>query len=588
MDLTNKTVFRYSISLRIITAFSILIIFFTVFILFVFNGLVKEAHIKVALDEMRDKTHFVENYLIAKYNTLDPDKKLLLEEIKQMAGITGLRVSFIAKDGKVIADSDVNTPQSMDNHKYRVEVMQAEKEGSGHSMRYSHTLETDMFYYAQNYDNYILRMAKPLPEMRASLIRIRQIMIYLGAIILLLSIIIVLFIVASITRPINETINFASQFASGDYTKRISNYSNSEIGMIQRSLNNMADQLVEKINSLVFEQNKLNITIESIADGITVINKEKKIVIVNKAFYKCIDVTRIKVSGLLFFEVIRNRTLNLRIEQSLAQAKPSHFEEELINGRTYDVSINPISEERTLQGVLVVLRDVTEKKKIEKIKTDLVSNMSHELKTPVTIIKGYLETIALNLNNTEQCSGYIRKAIENADRQTSIINDIIKLNMIETSNDFANEKIIIDDLIEGCVNILGQKAQLRDIQLNKKLEAMGEGVVGNKFLAEEIFFNLIDNAINYNLPGGEVNIESSISNNNQLTVKINDTGIGIPKESIDRIFERFYRVDKGRSRESGGTGLGLSIVKHAATLLGWKITVRSDSKGSSFRVIIYL
>ncbi|HRX15988.1 MAG TPA: ATP-binding protein [Spirochaetota bacterium] len=214
--------------------------------------------------------------------------------------------------------------------------------------------------------------------------------------------------------------------------------------------------------------------------------------------------------------------------------------------------------------------------------------MSHELKTPVTIIKGYLETIALNLNNTEQCSGYIRKAIENADRQTSIINDIIKLNMIETSNDFANEKIIIDDLLEGCVNILGQKAQLRDIQLNKKLEAMGEGVVGNKFLAEEIFFNLIDNAINYNLPGGEVNIESSISNNNQLTVKINDTGIGIPKESIDRIFERFYRVDKGRSRESGGTGLGLSIVKHAATLLGWKITVRSDSKGSSFRVIIYL
>ncbi|MDA3898932.1 MAG: ATP-binding protein [Spirochaetes bacterium] len=588
MDLKNNTAIKYTITRKIITAFTVLILCFVIFLLFIFHGLVKEAHVSIALEEMRDKTKFVENFLKAKYGTYNLSSEKLKNDINEIGEITGLRVTFIAHDGVVLADSEIEAPEEMDNHKYRVEIMDARKNGSGHSMRYSHSIRTDLFYYAQKYDAYFLRMAKPLIEMRTHLIRIRQTMLYTGALVLIISVLIVFYIVSSITRPINQTIEFASQFASGNFTKRITNYSNSEIGMIQRSLNNMADELVEKMNLQIFEQNRLKITIESIADGIAVINNEKKIIIVNKAFYSCINLSRISATGLLYFEVIRNRTLNIRIEQALLHGKPAHFEEEFINGRIYDVNINPISEEKTLQGVLIVLRNITEKKKIEKIKTDLVSNMSHELKTPITIIKGYLETIANSIEEPRLCSGFIQKAIENADRQAAIINDIIKLNMIETSNEFINEKVCIDDLLDGCISILEHKAEEKKVNLRPSLNSGKTSVVCNKFLAEEIFFNLIDNAINYNRIDGEVRIDSYVDENRQLKISITDSGVGIPPDSIDRIFERFYRVDKSRSRETGGTGLGLSIVKHAVSLLGWKIKVRSDEKGTAFTVIVYV
>ena len=576
---------KNAISRRIFTAFSILIIFFVVFLFFLFQNLIKEAHIDITLEEMRDKTFFVENFIESKKGNLDGDEVFFRNEINNISEITGLRVTFVDKTGRVIADSEVDNYEEMDNHLYRREIMQAGEEGTGHSIRYSHSVMTDMYYYARSYTDFYLRMAKPMHEMDRHLGQIRETMIYLGLFIIFLSFMIVLYITSTISRPIEETINFANLFAAGNYSKRITNYSETEIGQIQRTLNYMADMIVEKIDSLLFEQNKLKITIESIDDGIAVIDKEKRIVIVNRSFYTCLELSDTSATGLMYFEVIRNSNLNMKIEYSLHNSGNIRFEEEFSNGRIYDVNINPISGESTLEGILIVLRDFTEKKKIEQMKTELLGNMSHELKTPITIIKGYLETIAANINNPSLCAGFIEKAIENADRQNSIVNDIIKLNMIETSNEFMTENVSIDELLAGCVSILEHKAEKNSVRLIPDLNTPEEKRICSKFLAEEIFFNLIDNAINYNMSGGRVNIESSVEGD-KLTVKIRDTGVGIPDDSIDRIFERFYRVDKSRSRETGGTGLGLSIVKHAADLLGWKVQVSSSDSGSVFTVLI--
>jgi two-component system phosphate regulon sensor histidine kinase PhoR len=346
----------------------------------------------------------------------------------------------------------------------------------------------------------------------------------------------------------------------------------------------MADTIVEKIGVLVFEQNKLKTILESIGDGIVVIDESKRILVANRSFRQFFDIG-CPVEGRLYFEVIRSRSLNAKIEENLSTGEESGFEERLINGRICEVNISPIRERETLQGILVVLRDVTEKKRIEQIKTDLVGNMSHELKTPITIMKGYLETIRDNMENSRLCADFVDRAIENADRQNAIINDILKLNIIETSSQFSEEDVNLFDIIKGCVEMLNPKALKRNITVGTDMDALNGTIRGNRFLAEEIFFNLIDNAINYNRESGSIFIGAERKGSSTV-ITVSDTGIGIPADSIDRVFERFYRVDKSRSRATGGTGLGLSIVKHAAELLGWSVSVASRDEGSVFTLEI--
>ena len=376
--------------------------------------------------------------------------------------------------------------------------------------------------------------------------------------------------------------SFARDFSNGEFSRRIPNYSDDEIGLLQKTLNRLADTMVEKINTLLFEQNKLKKTIESINDGIAVIGRDKKILVANRAFKSLLDIDT-DVVGKLFFEAIRNRTMNARIEQSHATGVAATFEETLLSGRHCDVYINPIAGEQALGGILIVLHDTTEKKRIEQMKTDLVSNMSHELKTPIAILRGYLETMEPHLCEPDMAKDLLRKALANVDRQTSLINDILKLNRLETSRDFTTEFINVRDIIRNSIEILGPKAQKKNVSITFNTDGQHAMVPGNRFLAEEIFFNIIDNAINYNHDGGGITIDmEKIAG--RMVIAIVDTGIGIPEDSIDRIFERFYRVDKSRSRSTGGTGLGLSIVKHAADIIGWNIRVSSDTSGTKFLI----
>ncbi len=571
------------LSSKLITYFICLISLLVIVIFFTVQNLVKTRHINLMLNEMVRYSDII-NLSISEVFLKNKNKEVAIL-INDFAKAANVRITLINMDGTVTFDSDVSDVSSLENHYYRQEVYQAIHNGSGNSIRYSSTVKTDMLYYAKLYDKYVLRLAIPLYTLNESLSELRMLIIKIAAGVFFIAVIIVVVVILKITGPFKETLSFAENFSKGDYKKRILNYTDDEIGSLQRALNKMADTIVETIEAHIFEKKKLETTLESISDGIALIDASKKILIWNKTFTFYIGIES-DPKDRPFFEVIRNRILNSKLEKALVSGESDAFEIELLNEKVFDVIINPIKEDnQLLKGVLLVLHDISEKKKIEKIKSDLVTNVSHELKTPIAIVKGYLETIKENPDNKSMLNDFIDRALENVDRQNALIQDIIKLSMIESSKEFEKEEVNIRRIILNCLDILTPKISKKGIALHTDFPEINYYTVANDFLAEEIFFNIIDNAINYNNPGGTIKISARL-NNNRLSVSISDSGIGIPQEYIDRIFERFYRVDKSRSRTTGGTGLGLSIVKHAAMVLGWNISVDSDKKGTTFTILI--
>jgi len=571
--ITNKFVFYYAV---LVSALIVSLMFF-------FNDLIRTVHMDLIKKDIGDKIGLLE------LMTHDHPRRAgsaenaaLVEKVKKYSAISGLRVTLVGFDGRVIADSSVDDPVSMDNHLYRPEISDALSSGKGEAVRYSNTIKADTLYTAKKSSGMVIRLSRTLQEIEITESRTRRLVLLFGFITLAVAMIIVFFMTKRLTKPIREAMNFARFFSEGDYSRRILNYSDDEIGDLQRSLNKLADQMVEKMGTLLMEQEKLKVTIDNIHDGIAVIDRNKKIVLLNRATSTLLNLGS-RTGGRFYYEIIRNGTLNAKIEYALAEQEKSFFVEELASGKTCEVHILPIREEKTLQGILLILHDITERKKIDRLKTDLVGNLSHELKTPVAILRGYLETMNDHLDDVPMCRDFIEKAIVNIDRQNSIINDMLKLNLLETEIHFPAEKINLGEIIDNCLNILGQKISNKGIAVTKNLAGMEGAVEGNRFLAEEIFFNIIDNAVNYNNREGKVLIESE-KTGSLLAVSITDNGIGIPPESLGRIFERFYRVDRSRSRATGGTGLGLSIVKHAAELLGWKISVASSGSGTTFTI----
>jgi len=572
------------LSTKLIISYIILTIILVSVIFILLGSLLRTIHIDIIKTEMSVYNELIYSEF-QKKNIKPSPSAALTKMISDFSGIMKLRISIITSDGTVIADSDVKDLSQLENHQYRKEVMDALNSGAGFTMRYSSTLKTDLLYYALLKDSLIIRLAKPLYEVDRSLSFLKNLVFNVSIFALIASIIIIIIVSIKITKPLKDTVGFADDFAKGNYKKRILNYSNDEIGNLQKALNKMADKIVDTINDHVFEHKKLEATLDSISDGIAMVDSGKNIVIYNNSFLSMLSITT-DIKDKRYFEIIRNSTLNARIENSLKKGDKDIFEIEMTNDRFYEAVINPIQEEQIIQGILVVLHDISEKKKIERIKSDLVSNVSHELKTPIAIVRGYLETIKENYDNKVLTINYIDRAISNVDRQNALIQDIIKLSMIESSKEFEREKIDLKIIIERCLNLLAPKISEREITLKNNLnENINYSVFANLFLVEEIFFNIIDNGINYNCQKGIISIDAAESEK-ELAIKISDTGVGIPAEFKDRIFERFYRVDRSRSRATGGTGLGLSIVKHAAMVLMWDISVDSDNKGSSFSITI--
>ncbi len=503
------------------------------------------------------------------YNGLDSLVKSVGKKIKT-------RITVIAPSGEVWADSEKD-PRQMENHSNRPEVKQAREKGFGKSLRFSTTVKEEMLYVAipvksKGNSVGILRVSLFLKDINKLLNNLRLKIFAIVIFVTLLSLIGAFLFSRNISHPLKELALAFKKLSGGDFSTKVMFRREDEIGELAHSFNRMSEELKRLFNDLSLKQEELNSIISFLEEGLLVLDKEGKIILFNESFKK---VVQTNPEGKFWWEILRNPKIAELIEKVKREKRISSEEIEL-NGKVFLASfvIIPSKEE-----LIIVLHDITEFKKLERIKKDFVINVSHELRTPLTAIKGYIETLEEEIEG--DAKHYLEVIKRHTERLINIVNDLLLLSELEEKGlTQIKENANLRCIVENVFKIFEQKAKEKGLKLNLICE--GEPVIkGDPFKLEQLFINLIDNAIKYT-EKGEVTV-SLKRVDKKVIVSVRDTGIGIPDEHLPRIFERFYVVDKSRSKKLGGTGLGLSIVKHVVLLHNGKIDVKSKvGEGTEF------
>ncbi|MCW6106955.1 two-component system histidine kinase PnpS, partial [Clostridium sporogenes] len=385
-------------------------------------------------------------------------------------------------------------------------------------------------------------------------------------------------------KPIKNLEFVTSRIARGDFDRRVIINSEDEIGRLGRTFNYMADILENSLVEVKDKQNRLEAILKSMDSGVVAIDKEFKVIMINPYAKKLFGLKR-DIIGENLMDNIRD----FELEKVLKNKETGYKEISILwpEKRTLRVKTTDIISKYDNIGTVAVVQDITDIKKLENMREQFVANVSHELKTPLTSIKGFSETLKY-VEDKKNREKFLQIINDEADRLTRLINDILVLSNIEKQKqELIKEEINLNELIEKVYCLVKKSAEDKNIKIN----IVGEKVsvlIGNKDKYNQMIINLIDNAIKYTEPNGEINIGTKQDKDN-IIFWVEDTGVGISKEHLDRIFERFYRVDKARSRAEGGTGLGLAIVKHIVLGINGKIEVKSEpKKGTKFIVKIPL
>lgn len=503
------------------------------------------------------------------------------------------RITIINYEGKVLGDSDSNT-SDMENHLNRKEIKEALEGNLGFDERLSKTLKLDYIYvaYPIKSKNIIVRVAVPLNQVK-SINEIFYLYTIIGVLVgILLTVLISLKVSNIITSPLNQFLNTAKEIANGNYKKRININSDDEIEELAITFNEMADKLDNILCGILDKNIRLDTIINSMRDGIIAIDTKYKILIINTSACEIFGVSYGPgIIGKNLLDITRNQKINSFLEGTIQNNMALTDEITIFSPRTvsnsiYKIYTNPIkSGEIAVKNVggVITLHNVTSVKKLEQIRTQFVSNVTHELKTPLTSIRGFVETLKDGaIEDAAVASKFLDIIDIEAERLYHLISDILQLSEIESMRN--DDKVSLNNLniiVDEVVQLLEPTANKKNIKLEVTIESDVEILV-NKYRIKQMMINLIDNAIKYNIENGIVIINCNKSEGT-TTISVKDTGIGIPQMHHSRIFERFYRVDKGRSRNMGGTGLGLSIVKHIVQLYNGDISIISEpGKGTEF------
>jgi two-component system phosphate regulon sensor histidine kinase PhoR len=498
---------------------------------------------------------------------------------------------MISEDGKVLADSRYN-PYIMDDHSNRPEVRAVlDGEEFGISSRKSSTLNQDMYYVASVYNingqRIIIRLAKSLQNINQIIrVDIYKYLFFL-TILLLVSNIIVWYYSKSIIKSLNKIKTMAKEIAHGERQKIDTiEYSNSELGSLVIEYNRLGKELDNKINSIMEEKNKLTAILNSMTEGVIATDENKKILMMNPKACEIFNIKCKNVEGKNFISEIRDHRFDSYLNKVLK--KEENYSSEMVFRNPEKIYLECNFQSITdynndIIGAVIVLIDVTRLRRLEEMRKDFVANVSHELKTPLTSIKGYADTIVENeIKDFETIKKFVGIISNEATRLNLLINDLLDLSKLEADY-FELKPESLDDILEKPFRILNKEAEKRDIEIKKHFDDNLPLVKMNKSQIENLLINLIDNAIKYNIDGGKIFIRA-YKKENKVYIEIEDTGLGIPQKDQDRIFERFYRVDKARSKEVGGTGIGLSIVKHIVKGHNSEIEVKSiEGQGTNFK-----
>lgn len=514
-------------------------------------------------------------------------------------GKSGARITIVARDGRVLADSEHN-PVQMENHAGRPEIQEAMASGKGRSIRHSDTVQRDLLYLAVRavppaQDSgaiYIVRVSLPLAQIDEAVAATRWRQWGASFVVLLLAGGGALLLSRTLSARIALLKDFSRRVASGDFRPVPVERAGDELSELARLLNQTAARLAQTIQSLEEEKNQSAAILRSMVEGVAAISTEGKLLFVNDAFCRNLGVTASASEGRAIVEVVRQPDLLQLVQKAQSGAGQAAAEIHLASDgaqRFFGVSAAPVETETGTAAVLV-LHDITELRRLERVRRDFVANVSHEFKTPLTAIQGFAETLLGGaLNDSENRARFVEIIREHAARLARVTDDLLTLSRIEAGRlELRIQPVNAAELVEMCADTAQFKAAQKNLKLEWEIPPNLPVVRGDAARLAEVLQNLLDNAIQYTLPGGRITVRAdAAAEAGQLVLSVRDTGMGIPLQEQQRIFERFYRVDAARSREVGGTGLGLSIAKHLAEAHGGRIEVQSEA-GSGSTFTLYL
>ena len=506
----------------------------------------------------------------------------------------GLRVTIIDASGKVLGDTDLDGEAllSVENHADRPEVIEAMRAGTGRAVRYSRTLTENMLYVASRIDpddpsRGIVRLAVPLTDVKKAQEEIRGPILVAALLSVVLAAGIGWVVARGPARRLEAMARAASDFAGGRTAVRAEAGGDDEVAVLARSLNRMADELQERLVLLERERSQLRTVLEGMVEGVVLTDPTGRILLANDAFRRIFN-AQLPVEGRRPLETARVPALQEAIESALEADEPVTREIALggAQDKVIQASLASIRESGETVGAVAVFHDVSELKRLERVRREFVANVSHELRTPLTAIKGYAETLRDGgLRDPETAAEFVRVIHRHAERLRALIEDLLDLAAVEQGEariDLA--PVALRDVATQAEAVARPAAAGKRHTLTLDVPGDLPRVLADRDRLGQVLINLLDNAVKFTPEGGRIEVSARPSSG-RVVLSVKDNGVGIPPEDIGRIFERFYRVGRSRDRREGGTGLGLAIAKHLTQAMGGTIEVESSTgSGTTFRV----
>ncbi len=496
------------------------------------------------------------------------------------------RVTLIAADGTVVGDSMVSgaTLSTLENHATRPEVLQAKATGVGISRRYSHTIQTDMLYVAVTIDHprmTMVRLALPLTEVQQQVASVRHMTLVALGVALVGALALAWIASVLLGRRLQAIASAARRFASGDLSQRVRDYERDELGTVARVLDDTVRELASRVDELRQDRARTDAILTGMVEGVMVVNSQGRVQLVNRAARAMLALDDATVGG-HYLESVRHPGIAALLTDTLEGRQPPHLELSPARtpGRRLVARATPVSAP-SVTGAVLVLHDITDLRRADQVRRDFVANVSHELRTPLTAIRGYVEALTDDPASVEDRARFLDVIARHVSRMERLVRDLLRLAGLDARQEPVEQSTCpLPGLLAGAIADLATIIESRRQEVTIGVAPEVTTVRTDPQKLQDAIRNLVENAVNYSPEGTRIRLDAR-QNGDRVAITVSDEGPGIPESDLERVFERFYRVDKARSRESGGTGLGLSIVKHLIDVLGGQVWAANRPEGGA-------